>query len=278
MKYYIKNIIFFNIYITLYASDYCPKSKPIIYNNNTECEIRKCTEEELNDNICIISNEKAKIQWLNNILFNKDKEEEDILNLGVTPSNKEILFSSFYTNNEDMKTIIFYNISRNNNKLEIMNIINGTYSMIDLECSILPVKINNTIDDYFLVCCEDFCDLVNYNSKEILSFKHYNNSSGYCFCVNMIELNYNKNYLIANTCQGMVENVRHLSISKCNFSFNEINNSIEINIDRKYLSEEVVMNEISCFRTEKNIIECMTVNNYNILYIFFKLIIFYLCF
>ena len=267
MKYYIKNIIFFNIYITLYASDYCPKSKPIIYNNNTECEIRKCTEEELNDNICIISNEKAKIQWLNNILFNKDKEEEDILNLGVTPSNKEILFSSFYTNNEDMKTIIFYNISRNNNKLEIMNIINGTYSMIDLECSILPVKINNTIDDYFLVCCEDFCDLVNYNSKEILSFKHFN-SSGYCFCVNMIELNYNKNYLIANTCQGMVENVRHLSISKCNFSFNEINNSIEINIDRKYLSEVVVMNEISCFRTEKNIIECMTVNNYNILYIF----------
>ena len=40
MKYYIKTIFFFNFYISLYVSDYCPKLKPIRY-NKAECQIKK---------------------------------------------------------------------------------------------------------------------------------------------------------------------------------------------------------------------------------------------
>ena len=270
MKYYIKTIIFFNFYISLYVSDYCPKLKPIRYNNG-ECQIKKCTQEEFENKICIISNEKAKIQWLNNIIVNNDNNKEEIyFNLGVTIHNKEIILSSYCNNNGNNNTIFFYN-NNNSNELETLNKINNIYCHQNAEFSYLSVKIINKQDDYYvLICCENSCNLFNYNNNEILNFIPHNSSiSKSSFRNSLIKLD-NFNYFYAIVTGSGIKNNNHISISKFNFSFNEINNSIEVNLESKFYEKEIINKNtiITCFQTENNLIECMTVNLDNYLYVY----------
>ena len=60
-------VLFFMLLLNLllfFKADECQKETPIKYENN--CEIRFCSQEELENEICIISNEKVKKQWFNN--------------------------------------------------------------------------------------------------------------------------------------------------------------------------------------------------------------------
>ena len=71
-----KNAFLFIIFINLinYIKTLeCPKRTPIKYNND-ECSAKYCTEEEFNNSTCVITNQKAKMQWINSILTNEYKK------------------------------------------------------------------------------------------------------------------------------------------------------------------------------------------------------------
>ena len=196
--------------------------------------------------------------------------KEAYFNLGVTIHNKEIILSSYYNNIENNNTIIFYN-NNNSNELKTLNKINNIYCHQNAEFSYLSVKIINKQDDYYvLICCEIYCNLINYNNNEILNFQPHDSSILKTLNRNSLITLDNYNYFYIIVTGSGIKDENHLSISKFYFSFNEVNNSIEVNLENKYYSQEIINRNtiIACFQTENKIIECMTFNNDNYLYIY----------
>ena len=114
-----KNDIFLLIYfISFCLSEDCDKLNPIRY-NNSECQMILCSKEELENKICIISNEIVKIQWINKIITNS---ETNIFNLNAINHFNELIISAF---DEDNNSIILYNLNINNDILNIKAIINN---------------------------------------------------------------------------------------------------------------------------------------------------------
>ena len=268
-----KNILFLLIIsihlLPFYKSEDCPKDRPIKYNNG-ECQIRKCSQEEFENGSCIISNKIVKIQWINNIIRNVDQETNI---LRVVTSNQGLFLSSYYDiddgndGDDEINKLLIYNFNDNNKEL-ILNEISTTNVYIPLYHIMthesLSIKINNSVDNYLLSCIFKTCDLVNYNNHEIQTFdvfdpdilsilQTYNNAffklnDNYNYFYGMISINY-------ETSES-----KFLIMSKFHFNFNEMTNSFDIEYYNKYLdsssSYELEQNSLSCFQTEKNIIEC----------------------
>ena len=100
---YLLSFLIISIYLlSSYKSEDCRKERPIKFNNGI-CEIRNCSQEELENKHCIFSNEKVKIQWINNIIKNVDKKIES---LRVVTSSQNLFISSYYF--DMVKVIIRY--------------------------------------------------------------------------------------------------------------------------------------------------------------------------
>ena len=113
-----KNVIFLLIYfISFCLSEDCDKLNPIRY-NNSECKMILCSKEELENKLCIISNEIVKIQWINEIITNN---EAIILNLNAINHFNELIISCLDEDN----SIILYNLNINIGILNIKAIINN---------------------------------------------------------------------------------------------------------------------------------------------------------
>ena len=280
-----KNILFLLIIsihlLPFYKSEDCPKDRPIKYNNG-ECQIRKCSQEEFQNRSCIISNEIVKIQWINNIIRNVDQETNI---LRVVTSNQGLFLSSYYDiddgndGDDEINKLLIYNFNDNNKEL-ILNEISTTNVYIPLYHIMthesLLTKINNSVDNYLLSCIFTICDLVNYDNHEIQTFdvfdpdvlsilQTHNNAffklnDNYNYFYGMISINY-------ETSES-----RFLIMSKFHFNFNEMTNSFDIEYYNKYLdsssSYELEQNSLSCFQTEKNIIECLVIDTSHQLKIF----------
>ena len=247
-------ILFF---IEFCLSDDCPKIKPIKKNNN-ECDAIFCTEEEFESQKCIILNEKAKIQWLNNLITYKNDDEYLIDNLGVTIYNNDILLSAFYIDDQSQNSLLFFNINNNKKELDlkIIDDYNNDY-ICNFNSEVIPVQKENELNDYILLCCENFCDLFNYANNDILFFQPHNSPI-------ITRIISNKNTLFKlndnNYFYGSIygkNSIYHLAISKFNFNSNENNTKI--------LNEQNLVSQlaISCFQTENNLIQCLIVNKTN---------------
>ena len=84
-------IIFFKLsYYNTQEIEECPKEKPNRRNNeNEQCELISCSDENIENGVCTIENEIVKIQWLNNIIISK---ELDIYSFAIISYNKDIIF------------------------------------------------------------------------------------------------------------------------------------------------------------------------------------------
>ena len=161
-KYVLLFIIISNHLLPFYKAEDCPKESPIKYNGI--CDIRKCSQDELENENCIISNEKVKIQWINKIIKNVDKETEV---LKLTTSDKGIFISSYYYDYEnENKSLLIYNFNNNNKEL-IVNELITTNPYPSSSChEFLSIKKNNSLNNYLLSCYYYNCDLINYETKE----------------------------------------------------------------------------------------------------------------
>ena len=262
-------IILLLFFIFYCLTEECPKDAPIKYNDG-ECQLLYCTEEEFEKKICKISNEITKTQWLNNMLIYDKKLDNE--NLGVTIHNNQLFFSFYNYNNDNTNSIFLYSINNDNNELLSYKAFNSTN---ELECNydneLLSIKIKNLTDEYFLFCCSKYCKLINYSKDKVIDFQPHNFSNYRyldSFSHSLFQLNDNNNYFYGVIC-GSQSTKRFLSISKFNFSYNELNDSIDINYANKMFEQELALSlMLSCFQTEKNIIECMIVDKSNKLYIF----------
>ena len=92
----------FSYLIKLSTSESCPRDKPIFKNN--ECQSIYCTEKEYFLKNCTISNEFAKIQWLNNFhIF----EKKYMYHISVTENYKGELFLSSQKVADDFDKYLF---------------------------------------------------------------------------------------------------------------------------------------------------------------------------
>ena len=140
-------LLFFFFLLDFCKPSNCPKENPILY--NSECVIRECSKEDLENNVCVISNELVKIQWINEILTNKNVE---IDNIGMTFYDKEILISSYYTKN-GANEFIYYSPSYDNKEL-ILESINRTNpeNFNEVINELLPISLSGQLDNYLLSC------------------------------------------------------------------------------------------------------------------------------
>ena len=141
----------------------CPKSEPFLkYGSCTS----SCTEKQIEDKICIISNEIFKIQHLNKIITNI---EELLFTITTINNNNEILFSSIVLLSG---RLLLYSLN-SNNQLNLEKIQTSLSFLISENFKIfsLLIEIKNKLDNYLLSCFEDKCNLINYsNKKEELVF------------------------------------------------------------------------------------------------------------
>ena len=171
-KYVLFFLIISNHLLSFYKAEDCPKETPIKYNGI--CDIKRCSREELENEICIISNEKVKIQWINNIIKNDDKEIEA---LTLTTSDQGIFISSYYYDEDNRNHILLIYNYNNNNKELILNEIITTNSFASLNCQeLLSIKINNSLNNYLLLCNYYHCDLINFETKENQNFRVFDSS------------------------------------------------------------------------------------------------------
>lgn len=57
------------IFILLnFSLNECDHLHPIFINSSRTCEMKYCTEEEFDNNICVKENKEIRVQWLNNII------------------------------------------------------------------------------------------------------------------------------------------------------------------------------------------------------------------
>lgn len=56
------------ILLNFSLNDCNDRSYPIFISSNETCEMKFCTEEEFDNNVCVKDNEIIRVQWLNNII------------------------------------------------------------------------------------------------------------------------------------------------------------------------------------------------------------------
>ena len=253
------DIIIFIIFISFCLLKECPKIKPIIKNNNeNEClMITECTEEEYKEKICVLSNEIKKIQYLNNII--NYNIEEYIEYFGAIVLSNKIIISFYYEDDEIEENKIFLYSLNDNEELD-SKLIKGISYFIPYNNNILSFKMNNSDDDYLLICSNNYCSLINYSENSLKQV--------FCLCngytlssINaLFKLNDNFNYFYGFIKGTGAMNSARLIVNK----FNLVSNKTKT-IDNTIISQSLRM--ISCFETKNNIIECMIINNNKELYI-----------
>ena len=206
---------------------------------------------------------------INNIIKNYDKKLEIFT---VATSKQGIFISSYGDNN----TIIIFNFDNNNKELIFNEIATTNLQIPGINNELLSITINNSLNHYFLSCFYYYCDLINYDNSEIQNFNVFGEDkirSIISIKNPLFKLNDNYNFFYGIILRGVVYgDLNYLLMSKIHFIFNEINISFDIIYEKKYLNESTYalkdQDILSCFQTEKNIIECLVINREEHLNIF----------
>ena len=142
-------IIFFKLsYYNTQETEECPKEKPIRNNENEQCELISCSDENIENGDYTIENEKVKIQWLNNIIISKELDFYSY-SFAIISYNKDIIILSYREAEEEGEQNLMYLLNKNNDEL-VLNTITVSESIGEFYqiFYILPVQINGQSDIY----------------------------------------------------------------------------------------------------------------------------------
>jgi len=247
------------------SSEECPKLSPIKYNNK-ECLVKYCTDEEYKNKICIISNDTAKIQWINNFITYGEKLT--ISNLAIINNGTDIIFSSYY-DNEEKNSIIYYYTSdyHSNNKEFKSKIIDTTTDynyILDFDIEAIKIELKNISDNYILSCFITNCDLINFSTNGVINMDAFNSSilrEGISIRNSLFKLKNENKYFYSNIIKNKTTSKYYLSICSIYINFNEKNNALNLNVKVNDINNETLIHQkiISCVQTDNGLIECMVV-------------------
>ena len=220
------NFIILIFVVSFCLPENCPKSKPILYND--ECIIRSCSEEDINNHDCTIANEIIEIQWMNKIITNQEKR---IYKVDSIINNNELILSSIVENSDGTNSFLLYSLNNNNqlNLNEINTLLEIFYSD-SITIQSLLIEINNKY--YILSCFEIQCNLINYSNKEEELI--FGEDEGQYFSMyNVLFIsNDNFNYYFGNVIESY-DNLGYLILKKFNFSYIEEDNNIQVKEENK---------------------------------------------
>jgi len=109
-KYSIYQVLIFVLLFTIIISNECDRSTPIRFNGG-ECELKFCTVEEYKSGKCVIDNEIAKTQYLNEITILDSGNENSKFDLVKFANGSLVSTISYSINSESY--IKFYALSSN---------------------------------------------------------------------------------------------------------------------------------------------------------------------
>ena len=274
-------IIFIYIKQVKFYKCSCGKENPIRKNNN--CQSIYCTENEFQNNICLIDNDTIKTQWLNNFIDFKEYRYR-FTSVLTNEEGDLILFSSSEELNGQR---LFFRIKKNgkpyyknNNNEEIFSknkiVLDGDNNgALRYESQVFLIKVNN--DNYdenrqFLVSISlyyGFMEIYDIDDNDIpfsiVSVWDFGDYIIYSMKGSVIELD-NKEYLYFFAGQSYKDYQYRYVLKK--YKFFDINLNKE-NINEKCIIEDKKLINIgfsriqSAFKTEQNQIILFYIN-YNI--------------
>ena len=255
--------IYIFILLTLEIKNECPKENPI--KKDGICKNEYCSEYEFQNGNCIISNTVIKTQWLNKLIYFGDNDIH-IFEVIKMPNNDIFLLASNYI----VGYLYIYGLKSSG---ETYFNENGNFKEIiispeeDLYIIIGAGLIINNYS-YIFICGvgdeEILCKLIDFEKNNIVynqNICNYFDSSDTCdFYVlstifTILNLNQKSKILLSyieyNTIDLSIINLTKEDL----FSYEIIDNSKET-----YNSYSLQYNEISCFITENNFVECLVAN------------------
>ena len=257
-----KKILILVIFINTIRNDDCSQDEPILYDG--QCVNRYCSKEEFENETCIINNSKLKIQWLNKIENFIDINVNSLAFLRLSSNDTFIITTPF----NDIGYIYIYGLKSNGDNY--FNEENGVYykkieTIIELE-SLNPIYIKIEDKDYFLICSNVECIIVDYEegksyNKEMIYFfgdiKYKQKSlSKNPLHFPIFNLNNENQILFITLINENEKNDLTLNFGVINFLSN--NFSEYENIENVYNETKLEEMEIlHCFITEKKLIECL---------------------
>ena len=112
--------LLFNI---IQSKDECERDKPIF--NGSSCQLKYCTKEDFNNNVCQINNTIIKTQWLNNIINIGDPSFRYVM--FASYSNGDLIFETVGYPDSMKKKRIFYGFKNDGRGLFINNEANENF-------------------------------------------------------------------------------------------------------------------------------------------------------
>ena len=250
-------IIFILIYLIKKSKNDCNKSYPILINNI--CYNTYCTENQFQNNECIISNSITRIQWLNNIISFGGNETFNIHSIQM-PNKDIIFFNTINTENENsLSDPLIYGLKSTGEKyfykiypsIEIYSYyLNGVGLSIEdkqylllceiYECKLFDLESNDVYNqsyNKFLQNDEPFVTL-----KELFTIINLNNKSKILFT-----------YATEDEIYLSIINLMSKDLSSFE-KLHKINGKNNIKIEQYF-------DNFKCFITTKKFIECMYLYN-----------------
>ena len=236
----------------------CPRDRPILNSRTGNCEIKYCTMEEFSSEVCIISNSIAKKQWINDFLYETEKESPIYSSIG-TNNEGDVFFESSLGTPYSTKKLFTLKVDGREYidgiKRNIINLGNDMYSKSGIGA---VVTINNH-KCYLKLSFNESIEMYDFDDKKY-TFAKIKEIFGY-------EIMSEKNSLLRTNIHNTfifayISKENYLMLQKFKVISNDSNNCIQL---LKTLKEDLnyfPTNTRSCMITTKQYIECIDVDSY----------------
>ena len=281
-SFFIRIQIIFYFFLLIIKNSFqieCEKSTPIKKQDN-ECYLIYCTNEEFEQEQCIISNSIIKTQWLTNIIdvgysqyykygyfnFALTSKNELFLQTTTYPSTSYNCFFGIYSSGRPFFSIEEENIFRIYLEYESSTYrtrYNGEFISIIIE------DINNR--EYLMSVGNDETniEIFNFEKDEIFVFStkvmtKYNILSNKFAILHFIDNNNKNSYISAFIGKSIDNSKNYYVLQKYEFFHNSTIDSIDYK-KTEYIKREIDSEHLklilSCFQTEKKLIACFYYNS-----------------
>ena len=279
--FFIKMQIIFYFFLLLITNSFqreCEKSTPIKKQDN-ECYLVYCTNEEFEQEQCIISNPIIKTQWLTNIIRTGIYNYR-FVNFAITSKNELILQTTPYPSTSDN-----YFFGLNSNGRPYFTISGEEVLVISLsyessshktryhgEFINIIVEDNNNNREYLMSVGKDEnnVEIFNFENDEIFIYstkvmtKFYIYSKKFAL-LHFIDNNNKNSYILAFIGKSIDEDKNYYVLQKYEFYHNTTIDKIDYK-KTEYIKIENLDNYnlkyiVSCFKTVKRLIVCFYYNS-----------------
>ena len=242
----------------------CPINQPIYKNSSNSCVLEYCTNDQLNNKECTISNKIIKKQWINNILI-LTKSNSQIYPSIATGTNQDILFESNFDKNQK----IIYSIEKDGrgyfDDSQLKNIKIDTNNLFNTYGNSYLFTLNNH-KNYFKLSFYESIEIIDLEDKKYKNYKLENLLENHIksYYNSLLRTKENNIFIYAYITTG-----NYLAMQKLKIVLNNFNNINFIEIIKTLIENEktISKNSRKCLITINQFIECLDMDEEQIFYV-----------